>query len=64
MVAKNERPLAVPDIRGHVHATRLAYEWVTKFIALLETGRATQAKAAEHRRKLQSRRHGTGSRKR
>jgi hypothetical protein len=49
MLAKNKRPPAIPDIRAHVQATRLAYEWVTKFIALLETGRATQAKAAEQK---------------
>jgi hypothetical protein len=46
MLAKNKRPPAIP---AHVRATRLAYEWVTKSIALRETGRATQAKAAEQK---------------
>jgi hypothetical protein len=53
MPAKNKRPPAIPDIRAHgaahVQATRLAYEWVTKSIALRETGNASQAKAAEHK---------------
>jgi hypothetical protein len=46
MLAKNKRPPAIP---AHVQATRLAYEWVTKSIVLRETGRATQAKAAEQK---------------
>jgi hypothetical protein len=53
MLAKNKRPPVIPDIHAnlapHLAATRLAYEWVTKSIALRETGRATQAKAAEQK---------------
>lgn len=53
MLAKNKRPPAIPDIHAnmapHVQATRLAYEWVTKFIALRGTGKSTQAKAAEQK---------------
>jgi hypothetical protein len=53
MLAKNKRPPAIPDIHAHgaanVQATRLAYEWVTKSIALRETGKATRAKAAEQK---------------
>lgn len=53
MLAKNKRPPAIPDIHAHVaanvHATRVAYEWATKSIALRETGNASQAKAAEHK---------------
>jgi hypothetical protein len=53
MLAKNKRPPAIPDIHAHgaanVQATRLAYEWVTKSIALRETGKASQAKAAEQK---------------
>ena len=53
MLAKNKRPPAIPDIHAHVaanvQATRLAYEWVTKSIALRQTGKASQAKAAEQK---------------
>jgi hypothetical protein len=53
MRAKNKRPPAIPDIHAHgaanVQATRLAYEWVTRSIALRETGNAAQAKAAEQK---------------
>jgi len=53
MLAKTKRPPAIPDIHAHVtahvQATRLAYEWVTKSIVLRETGKATQAKAAEQK---------------
>ena len=46
MLAKNKRPPVIP---ANVQATRLAYEWVTKSIVLRETGRATQANAAEQK---------------
>jgi hypothetical protein len=53
MLAKNKRPPAISDIQAHgaanVQATRLAYEWVTKSIALRETGNVSQAKAAEQK---------------
>jgi hypothetical protein len=53
MLAKNKRPPAIPDIHAlgaaNVQATRLAYEWVTKSIALRETGNVSQAKAAEQK---------------
>jgi hypothetical protein len=53
MLAKTKRPPAIPDIHAHVaahvQATRLAYEWATKSIALRETGKATQANAAERK---------------
>jgi hypothetical protein len=53
MLAKNKRPPAIPDIQAHwaanVQATRLAYEWVTRSIALRETGNASQARAAEQK---------------
>ena len=53
MLAKNKRPPAIPDIyaqgAANVQATRQAYEWVTKSIALRETGNVSQAKAAEQK---------------
>jgi hypothetical protein len=53
MLAKNKRPPAKPDIHAqgaaNVQATRLAYEWVTRSIALRATGNASQAKAAEQK---------------
>ena len=53
MVAKNKRTSAIPDIQGrfaaHVETTRLAYEWVTKCIALREAGKPTEAKSSEQK---------------
>ena len=53
MLAKSKRPPAKPDSHAHgdanVQATRLAYDWVTKSIALRETANASQAKAAEQK---------------
>jgi hypothetical protein len=53
MLAKNKRLAAIPNIHANMaaraQATCLAYEWVTKFIALRGTGKSTQAKAAEQK---------------
>jgi hypothetical protein len=50
MLAKNKRPSAISHTQGHfaarVEATRLAYEWVTKCIALREAGKPKQATSA------------------